>query len=239
MCFPENTASEAESKLHAERLLGREDSLRKGRGLPSIIRRSVECVMSTPDTPKPSTGMSGRTACRILPQQTDDPAPRRYGMKRHHRNDGLRKICACPRRKWTHCPHSWYFSFQWRKVHHRFSLDRHLGRHVVGKTAASTAADKIRAAIRNGDFAPLASDPTPARPDPITFDTFADLYLERALHGRRDDAYRLKALKAFVLPPPSGQRLGAKVLTQVTEDDLETVLDHVRALGRAASTCNK
>ena len=159
-------------------------------------------------------------------------------MKRHS-NGGLRKLCGCARRKWPTCGHGWHFSFQWRGVHHRFSLDRHLGRHVAGKTEAKTEADKIRATIRRGQFSPAQTDENIAISTPVTFDRFSDLYLERALHGRRDDAYRLKRLKAFVLPRPSGQRLGSKPLRQVTEDDLETFMTHVRAEGRSASTRNK
>ena len=160
-------------------------------------------------------------------------------MNARHKNAGLRKLCSCSRRQWAKCQHSWYFSFQCRNVHHRFSLDHHLGRHVAGKTEAQREADTIKAAIRNGDLAPTPT-PTPDANTPVTLDMFSAVYLsKRPLKARRDDGYRLKQLTAFVLPPPLGQRLGAKALARITEDDLETFLDDVRARGRTASTCNK
>ena len=70
----------------------------------------------------------------------------------HHHNDGLRKICGCPRRTWAKCRHAWHFAFNHHGERYRFSLDRHLGRPVNGKTEAKTAADQIRAAIRAGEF---------------------------------------------------------------------------------------
>ena len=152
-----------------------------------------------------------------------------------HRNDGLRKLCVCARRKWPTCGHSWFFSFQWRGVHHRFSLDRHVGRHLVGKTEARTEADTIRAAVRRGEFHPAQADEVTSTS--VTFDRFADLFLERAVHGRRNDVCLLKRLRSFVMA--SGERLGAKILVAVTEDDLEVFMDSLRVEGRAASTRNK
>ena len=43
-------------------------------------------------------------------------------------NKGLRKLCACERRVWAKCSHSWYFNFAWKGRHYRFSLDRYYGR---------------------------------------------------------------------------------------------------------------
>ena len=157
-------------------------------------------------------------------------------MKRHH-NHGLRKLCSCPRRKWSTCPHSYYFSFQWRGVHHRFSLDHHLGRHIIGKTAAQTEADKIRAAIRRAEFTPYQTDETQVTRKVVTLDTFAALYLDRALKGRRDDRSQLKRLCEFVLPD-TGERLGAKVLKDIVEDDLEVFAESLRAQNLAGSTRN-
>ena len=40
------------------------------------------------------------------------------------RNGGLRKICACPRRQWPKCRHSWYLNFKLRGgPAYRLSLD--------------------------------------------------------------------------------------------------------------------
>jgi hypothetical protein len=72
-------------------------------------------------------------------------------MKTRHANNGLRKICGCPRRRWAKCEHSWHFSFTWQGTDHRFSLDRQLGRHIEskkGERGAEAEAERIRIAIR-------------------------------------------------------------------------------------------
>ena len=74
-----------------------------------------------------------------------------------HRNDGLRKICACPRRQWAKCPHPWHFNFKWNGTSYRFSLDREIGQPISSKTEARTEADRFRAAIRDGTFRPLTT----------------------------------------------------------------------------------
>ncbi len=97
-------------------------------------------------------------------------------MTRHH-NDGLRKICGCPRRTWAKCRHPWHFSFKWQGTHYRFSLDRQLGRHVAGRTQADAESERLRTEIRAGRFRQPAA---PAQePSGITLETFADRFLER------------------------------------------------------------
>ena len=46
---------------------------------------------------------------------------------KRHNNGGVRKVCPCPRGKWSKCDHPWHFSFKWQGTHYRFSLDRELG----------------------------------------------------------------------------------------------------------------
>lgn len=85
-----------------------------------------------------------------------------------HRNDGLRKLCSCPRRTWAKCEHPWHFNFKWAGEVYRFSLDRVVGRivkdaagkwrrdratlgdRIDSKTAAESERDRLRAAIREG-----------------------------------------------------------------------------------------
>ena len=56
-------------------------------------------------------------------------------MKKRHTNKGLRKVCGCPRRMWAKCPHGWYFNFKPRGAPaYRFSIDKHLGKHIDSKT---------------------------------------------------------------------------------------------------------
>ena len=51
-------------------------------------------------------------------------------------NEGVRKICGCPRRVWPKCRHPWHFSFQAEGVNFRFSLDRYARQPMNGKTEA-------------------------------------------------------------------------------------------------------
>lgn len=32
--------------------------------------------------------------------------------KKRHTNHGMRKVCACPRRRWLKCSHPWHVNFK-------------------------------------------------------------------------------------------------------------------------------
>ena len=97
-----------------------------------------------------------------------------------HRNGGLRKRCACPRKNWAKCGHSWHFNFKWKGVHYRFSLDQVVPRRIDSRTAASTEADRLRGEIRAGTFRMREEEsqsvPRDTRP---TFGMVADIYLKK------------------------------------------------------------
>ena len=94
-----------------------------------------------------------------------------------NRNSGLRKRCACQRRNWAKCCHSWHFAFKHGPVHHRFSLDRAVGRRIEDKQSALKEADLVRAAIREGTFRmPIPVDPTPLADTRPTLGIVADEY---------------------------------------------------------------
>jgi integrase len=165
-------------------------------------------------------------------------------MSVRHRNDGLRKRCECPRRDWSKCAHPWHLNFQWQGRPFRLSLDREVGRRLLGKTEAKTIADKICGAIREGTFrrrrdrmrAQDTRDDASAHEPPLTFDRFGELFIERYSKARgkksaEDDEYQLKAITAFNL-------LGHKPLTLITTDDLEAFFQHLKTAGRAGSTYN-
>src|SRR3954470_21862734 len=78
-----------------------------------------------------------------------------------HDNDGLRKICRCPRRSWAKCAHPWHFNYAWAGEHYRFSLNRQLQRRVLSKRDARTEANRLRVAIEAGEFRP-EKGPQPA-----------------------------------------------------------------------------
>src|SRR5262245_34766777 len=75
-----------------------------------------------------------------------------------YRNDGLRKLCSCQRKRWSECPHSWFLNFKWKNQHYRFSIDKELSRqrgtpvHVDSKTEAEAIAEEFRTKIRAGEF---------------------------------------------------------------------------------------
>ena len=72
-------------------------------------------------------------------------------------NEGVRKICGCPRRVWPKCRHPWHFSFQAEGVNFRFSLDRYARQTMNGKTEAEALAERLRADIRDDMSRAVAS----------------------------------------------------------------------------------
>lgn len=137
-------------------------------------------------------------------------------------NNGLRKVCACPRRVWAKCPHPWHFSFKWAGVHHRFSLDRHLGRHVESKIDATKEADRLRTEIRQGSF----GQPTPRQE--MTLRQLADVYLERHVRLERASTeqaftWSLNTICRTVVPVPTGGStpLGQWRIADIVTDTIE------------------
>ena len=161
-------------------------------------------------------------------------------IPKRHRNGGLRKVCDCPRRKWPKCEHGWYFNFKPRGgPSYRFSLDRELGKHVVSKTEATDAAEKIRIAIRAGTFRRRGEVETPpAKPDTITLKDFGQIYFRR--DGKPVTANDRSCLARLVAFTSDGQpSLGDTPIGALTEDQIELFFRQLRQEGRAASTRNK
>jgi integrase len=132
-------------------------------------------------------------------------------------------------------------NFKWKGTHYRLSLDREVGHHVDNKTDAESIADRIRTSIRDGVFrAPVLDVPVAA--PVVTFAAFARTWSERRgkqLVRPRDNDYRLKNIKAFILPgtdPPV--TFGDKPLRAITTDDIESFRDARRAAGLSAVTVN-
>lgn len=163
-----------------------------------------------------------------------------------HRNAGLRKVCDCPRRGWVKCSHPWHFNFCWKGKPYRFSLSRYAGEEITSKSEAERMADEIRGKIRAGTFvapwqARAIPEPQQASPATVTFDTFGRNFVERYSRDRgkaswQDDDYMVKQLASFEVA--DNTRLGDKPIETVTEDDLETFIKHLVALGRSTSTRN-
>jgi len=160
------------------------------------------------------------------------------------RNDGLRKVCCCGRHKWAKCPHPWHFSFQWEGEHYRFSLDRHVGKKLT-KSEADIEAERLRTAIRAGEFQAAqarAQQPKPQQDLLTTFRQFADDWRARRgyqLVNPGDNDCRLKLICAFVLPgtePP--MTFGDKPVAEITTGDIEAYRHHRRMQKRSAVTIN-
>ena len=156
------------------------------------------------------------------------------------RRDGLRKICDCPERARLKCEHSWHFALKHQGKRYRFSLDRHLGRHVGTKTEARQIADELRSKIRRGELDDTAAPPTAGG---TTLEGFSKIFVERVAKVRegrfswKDDRYMLNRICDFV-PPGGTNSLGKTPIGAITEDAVESFYAHLRREGRANSTRN-
>jgi len=163
----------------------------------------------------------------------------RTNMKRH-RDQGLRKICDCPRRTWAKCPHSWHFSFKPKGGQRfRFSVDSEVGKHIEAKTDAEALADGWRTQIRVGTFRRQAdtSTATEAVHRAVTFDAFVEKYLERCEPPvSANDRGCLRKFCVFVVDPHA---IGAMAIDTITEDTVEVFFGSLRKADAAVSTRNK
>lgn len=152
-------------------------------------------------------------------------------MKRHH-NGGVRKVCGCARRGWAKCPHPWHFSFKWAGTHHRFSLDKQLGRHIESKSEAEDEAGELRKQIKAGKFG------QPAAREDLTLRQLADTYVERYVllkHAATEGAFRL-ALNTICrqeVPRPGGGAapLGEWRVADIVTDTVMRFAELRRAAG--------
>jgi integrase len=146
-----------------------------------------------------------------------------------HRNGGLRKRCACPRRVWAKCSHGWHINFKWKDVHYRLSLDREAGRPITSKSDAQAEAERIRNAIREGRFRPHEGETTCI---PLSFSQFADIYVDEHVKkfcktsALRNVPSQRKRIEPVLVPSDTGKLmpLGEKSVASITTRDLE-ILD--------------
>lgn len=158
------------------------------------------------------------------------------------RNGGLRKVCGCPRRTWAKCDHGWRMNFKWKDVHHRYALDRIVGKPIRSKTEADTEADRIRTEIRAGTFRrPGEEPPAPVR-DTLTLATLFEHFKKRYLEIQRPTTlvntdYQTKTIVAVELERPDGTKraFGQWLVADISTDALEQFQSVRRARGIAAS----
>lgn len=144
-----------------------------------------------------------------------------------HSNKGLHKLnCACPRRSWAKCPHPWHYTYQYKGVRHRGSLDRHVGREITSKTEAEHEFAKLKTAIREGQ--PLDGE-APSGVD-VTLEVYAREWL------RTTAALTLKVntvgfytymLEAMVLP-----LLGTRPVSSIGRTEVRELIAKLRARQR-------
>ncbi len=159
------------------------------------------------------------------------------------RHDGLKKRCGCVRRNWSECSHPWYFNFAWKGEHYRLNLDRLVGRELKGKTDAKAEAERLRERIRSGDFR-RGQEAADSATSPITFGGIGAVFIERWSKARQKRSWRNDELlyaqmsALFLTRGDRATPLGAMPLASLTGDDLESILEGLRARGLAANTYN-
>jgi hypothetical protein len=158
-----------------------------------------------------------------------------------HRNDGLRKRCACSRRKWAECSHPWHFSFKWKDEHHRFPIDRYAEGPINSRDDARDEAERLRRLIRAGNFPPApTASATPSTPADLTFEAFGEKWVTNARSQHSDnqqmnDRGIIRRLSKIELEP--GVLLGQRPIGLFTVDDWEAAFAKTGPC--AGSTYNK
>ena len=157
--------------------------------------------------------------------------------ERHH---GIRKVCACARRVWPRCAHSWYLNYKPAGgPAYRFSVDVQAGKRIALKADAEALAERWREQIRLGTFRRVTDPPPlpmmpPALPEIVTLEKFINTYDDRGGPLSTNDRGCLRVLARFAI---DGQPLGTMPIAHLTEDVFEVFFASLQH--RAASTRNK
>ncbi len=158
-------------------------------------------------------------------------------MKARHQNKGLRKLCEHPRRAWAKCDCPWHFNFKWKDRHYRFSLDKHLAKHLDNKSEAEDAAHDIRKAIKAGIFGRAAP-----QLDALTLGLLLDAYKKRYVDNERKAAARavgwqIALIKRTEIERTDGraQPFGAWLVADVTTDAMDRFKETRQGRGIAAA----
>jgi len=125
---------------------------------------------------------------------------------------------------------------QWRGTHHRYSLDKLLGRDLTSKTEAQQAADELRIAIREGRFKGPGDAIEP--PSALTVSDLLDRYRERVLTAKSASAVEAqlsaqRVISRKPIPTARGALLpfGRWPVDSVTADALEQFRDARKPYG--------
>jgi integrase len=137
---------------------------------------------------------------------------------------------------WAKCSHPWHFSFKWKGVHYRFSLDRETGRRITSKTEAEGESDRLRQAIRTGTFrASSIADGAGSLSFADVATRYVDSYVRGRLRPRTGEqvAYHLGLLQRTTVPGPNATRLrfADRPIDAITKADIEAVRNARRPHG--------
>ena len=145
-----------------------------------------------------------------------------------HKNNGIRKFCACNRKDWARCGCPWHFSFKG----HRVSLNKHFGKppgYKMSKMEAEKLRDQLRTEIHDGRF---PSAPVEEAPAVLTFGDVADAYLKtyvrvpnRSARSTVNMECYVRILKNAEVPVAKGTivRLMNRPMEAITKADVEAV----------------
>ena len=140
---------------------------------------------------------------------------------------GLYKLCTHVGRARDRCHQSWWGSYHHRGRSYRASLARWANQKVESKTEAAAVLDRMRDAIRAGSFAAHEGE---APEDRMTFNRFADLYIERYVKARQLASadtidYRMALVR---------QHFGTKLLAEIRTADIEDFVATLKEPTRVA-----
>lgn len=149
---------------------------------------------------------------------------------------GLYKLCKHKGRVRDRCEHPWWGSFQHRGVLHRVSLGRWANEDVRSKEQANGVLDRMKEKVRAGAFDADAENPPPAAtPTTLTFDAFADLFIERYVKAKG-----LRTLDKIEWQMPFlKERFGPKALADIRVGDIDDLVQDLKAKPRKPATINR
>ncbi len=176
-------------------------------------------------------------------------------------DDGIRKRCACGRRRWLKCKHPWHFSYHRDGHQYRYSLDviaRDRGEPPPRTRLEATQwRDRLRTELRAGTFRTPGSV-APATGVHFTFGDVADRYLVVYVGKAVDKTgtvrwngrylrpasavqaeYHLNTLRRTEVPAANGAtvKCEAKPIDAITRADVEAIREARRPHGTIG--CNR
>lgn len=161
---------------------------------------SASCPNSLP-SPNPSTRYWLAERASLILRE-----PRRPALKGHPMKSPVPSLDPRLLQLLIDDLNPWAFSFKWKAEHYRFPIDKYATRAIITKDDARDEADRLRRLIRAGGFPPQPT-PSPATPEALTFETFAEKWIANARAQQSDnqklnDKGIVRGLSKLELPAP-------------------------------------